>query len=255
MASPWAAGQRGTVFLLLGMLAWILAGFVGAAFAIAVLMGGSILPRLLLGTAAMPEPSHIAIVLAGASGFQATLLFGAQWSGRRSSGDGRWNGLGVRPVLRKARIAGLCVATTVWLAGFIILMGMFPALRAFARSVTPDVLAGLGDGGPWIVAMRLGLVVFLAPVSEELFFRGWLWEALQRRGHAIATTALLTALPWLLLHGIDSPGRILFLLPAAAIFSLARHWGGGVLASLAAHMTNNLTAVTMQAIPVIFGYK
>jgi hypothetical protein len=93
-------------------------------------------------------------------------------------------------------------------------------------------------------------VAVLAPVSEELFFRGWMWEALRQRGYAVVTTGFLSAVPWLLLHGIDSPGRILFLIPAALIFSLARYVGGSVLASLAPHMTNNLAAVL---VPLIGG--
>jgi membrane protease YdiL (CAAX protease family) len=63
----------------------------------------------------------------------------------------------------------------------------------------------------------------------------------------------VTALPWLLLHGLDSPARVVFLIPAAVVFSLARHQGGGVLASLIVHVTNNTAAVAMQAIAVLVG--
>jgi membrane protease YdiL (CAAX protease family) len=91
-------------------------------------------------------------------------------------------------------------------------------------------------------------------VSEELFFRGWLWEGLRRRGQTMFMTACLTATPWLLLHGIDAPGRILVLLPTAVIISFARYYGGGVRASLAVHMTNNGAAVLMQTVSVLFGH-
>jgi hypothetical protein len=141
----------------------------------------------------------------------------------------------------------------VCLLSFVLLAARIPALREFAKSVTPDIMARLGEGGPLAVLMKVTLALILAPLSEELFFRGWLWEALRRRNHAVLTTACVTALPWLLLHGLDAPARIVFLIPAAVVFSLARHRGGGVLASLIVHVTNNTTAVLMQAIAVLVG--
>lgn len=247
------AERRGTVFLLLGMLAWVAAGFAGAVVVAAVLAFGSVLVHRLFGLASVPPPSELVYVLVGATGFQGTLLLGALWQGRRAGGGDRSVGLGVRRVRRLGRVALLCMVMVVWLLAFVLLAARLPALREFAKSVTPDVLSGLGDGGPAVVLLKVALVLLLAPVSEELFFRGWLWEGLRRRGHTVMTTAWLTALPWLLLHGIDSPGRILFLIPAAVVFSFARHQGGGVLASLAVHMTNNTTAVVMQAIGTLFG--
>lgn len=249
------AERRGTVFLLLGMLAWVVAGFAGAIVAAAVLGFGSVLLRQFLGLGFMPAPSPLVYVLVAATAFQGTLLLGALRQGRRTGGGDRCAGLGVRPIRRAGRIALLCAVMIIWLLAFVLLAARFPALRDFAKSVTPDVLSGLGDGGPAVVLLKLALVVALAPVSEELLFRGWLWEALRQRGHAVTTTACLTAIPWLLLHGIDSPARILFLIPAAVVLSLARHQGGGVLASLAVHVTNNAAAMFMQAMSALFGQQ
>ncbi len=248
------AERRGTVFLLLGMLAWVVAGFVVALIAAAVLGAGSALQRRLSGVAGDPAPDQLIYILIAAAAFQGTLLLGALWQGRRAGDGDRRVGLGFfLPVNRPGRVVWLCAVMIIWLLAFILAAEAFPALRDFAKSVTPNVLTGLGDGGPVGVTLKVVLVVVLAPLSEELFFRGWLWEALRRRGHAIITTAGLTALPWLLLHGIDSPGRILFLIPAAVVFSLARHQGGSVVASLAVHVTNNTAAVSMQALSTWFG--
>jgi membrane protease YdiL (CAAX protease family) len=247
------AGQRGTIFLLFGMMAWIVAGFAGAVAVAAALAFGSMLLRRSMGLAV--EPAQLAYVLTAATAFQGVLLLGAVWQGRRTGHGDRCAGLGVRPIAHGGRVALLCAVMIIWLLAFVLLAAALPALREFAKSVTPDVLSGLGEGGAVIVMLRVALVAVLAPVSEELFFRGWLWEALRQRGHAVMTTAGLTAFPWLLLHGIDRPGRILFLIPAAVVFSLARHQGGGVLASLAAHMTNNTTAMFMQAIAASSGQQ
>jgi membrane protease YdiL (CAAX protease family) len=248
-------GQRGSIFLLLGVLAWIAAGFAGALLSAGALGLGSAVLRMVLGPAAFLSPGQLAYVLVGASGFQGTLLLGAMWQGRRAGGGDRPAGLGIRPVRHVGMIVLLCAAMIGWLMSFVGLAATFPALGEFAKTVAPDALSDLGAHGPGIVVLKVALVTVLAPVSEELFFRGWIWEALRRRGYAIAMTAGLTAVPWLLLHGIDSPGRILILIPAAVVFSLARHIGRSVLASLAVHMTNNMTAVLMQAVAVLFGQE
>ena len=244
------AGQRGTIFLLLGMLAWIVAGFAGAVIAAGLLGAGSILIRNILGLAT-PSPDRIVYVLIAASGFQVTLLLGALWQGRRA---GLSDGIGARSIRHVGAIILLSAAMIAWLMTFLLLAAAFPALREFARSVTPDVLSGLGEGGPVAEVLGVALMVVLAPVSEEVFFRGWLWEALRQRGHTIGAIVALTVTPWLLLHGIDSPGRIVFLIPAAVAFSLARYLGGGVLASMTVHVTNNVTAVLIQTISVLSGH-
>lgn len=235
------------------MLAWVVAGLLGAV-AIAALLGvGAALLRQFLGYGFVPEPSLLVYVLAGSTAFQVTLLLAALRQGRLSGHGDRHVGLGIRPIRHGGRVALLGIAMIVCLLGFVLLAARLPALREFAKSVTPDIMARLGEGGPVALLVKVALAVVLAPLSEELFFRGWLWEALRQRGHAIITTACLTALPWLLLHGLDAPQRIVFLIPAAVVFSLARQQGGSVLASLVVHVTNNTAAVSMEAIAVLVG--
>lgn len=245
--------RRGSVFLLLSMLAWVAAGLIGALLIATVLGFGAVLLRRGFGFSVVPEPSLLVYVLTGSVAFQGTLLWGALQQGRRL-GNGNWRaGLGVRPIQHIGRVALLCIVMIVCLLGFVLMAARMPALREFAKSVTPDIMARLGEGGPFAVLLKVMLAVVLAPLSEEMFFRGWLWEGLRQRGHAFFTTACLTALPWLLLHGLDSPARVVFLIPAAVVFSLARQQGGGVLASLVVHVTNNTTAVLMQTLAVLFG--
>ena len=248
-------GQRGTLLLLLRMVAWIVAGLGGAIATAAMLGFGSVLLRRWTGFAIVAGPGRLLPVLFAATVFQGVLLLGAFRQARHAAAGGLREALGVRPIRHGGRVALLCTVMIIWLMAFVLLAAALPALREFARSVSPDILSGLNNGDPITVSLQVSLVVVLAPVSEELFFRGWLWEALRRRGHSVATTAGLTVLPWLLLHGIDSPGRILFLIPAAVVFSLARQQGHGVLASLAVHVTNNAAAIAMQAVAVWFGQR
>jgi membrane protease YdiL (CAAX protease family) len=235
------------------MLAWIAAAFVGAVVTTAAFAFVSTALNGLSGHA-ISMPSTLILVLAGAGGFQGTLLLGALSQGS-SAGGGVWRvGLGFWPLRRPGLVIGLCALMFGWLTTFLLLLASIPALREFARSVTPEVLSGGLNGNVLAILARLLLIAVLAPVSEEFFFRGWLWEALWRRGYAPVTTAILTAVPWLLLHGVDSIWRVLVLLPAAVIFSVARHLGGSVRASLAVHMTNNGAAVVFQTLATWFGH-
>ena len=236
---------------MLGMLGWIVAGFGGALAATAILGAGSAVVHMLPGAAALSSPDKVVYVLIASSGFQATLLLAALWQTRRSGGGNRRASLGIRPIRHPGIIVLLCATMMALLFGFVTLVALFPGLRAFAESVTPSVLSE--DSSPVVLGLKIMLVAVLAPVSEELFFRGWIWEALRQRGQSVAMTVCLSIIPWLLLHGIDSPGRILFIIPAGLIFSLARHVGGSVLASLSLHVTNNGTAVLMQLLSMYFG--
>jgi membrane protease YdiL (CAAX protease family) len=241
-------GRGGTLFLLLGVLGWIAAGFVCALISAGVIAGGFAVLHEVPRFSAVPAPGKLLYILIASVVFQATLLLGALRQGRRA-GEGDWRaGLGIRAIRHPGVVALLCGSMVCALVGFIGLVTIYPGVRAFAESVTPHLLSDQDHDAPGPRIIKLGLVAVLAPVSEELFFRGWMWEALRRRGRGILPTAVLTMIPWLLLHGIDSPGRILFVLPAAVIFPLARYVGDSVLASLSVHMTNNMAAVLLQFI-------
>ena len=245
------AGWRGIGLVFLGMAAWIVAGFLGALLAAGTLGTGAVLVRM--GVPGLSMPKALGYVLVGATGFQGTLLLGALLQGRRAGAGSAWVGLGAGPIRRKWVVARLCGLMLLWLLVFMLLLATYPALRAFVKSVTPDVLKGGGGDSVAFLFARIFLVAVLAPLSEELFFRGWLWEALRRRGVRPAMTACATAIPWLLLHGIDSPWRIAMLVPAALIFSLARLWSGSVRGSLAVHVTNNGAAVLIQTLTSLLG--
>jgi membrane protease YdiL (CAAX protease family) len=100
--------------------------------------------------------------------------------------------------------------------------------------------------------MQFLLIVPVAPIAEELFFRGWLWTAL-RRSWGVWPTAVCTAGMWLAVHALDAPARVLMLLPMAVLLSLARYYGNSVRASLAVHIVNNATASVIQLAALLFG--
>ncbi len=88
------------------------------------------------------------------------------------------------------------------------------------------------------------LIVVLAPLTEELFFRGWLWTGLSHTWSP-RKVFLATAIPFLLLHIPGGLYRPLTLLPATMFISLARHCCGGIRASILVHAMNNLAAMAL----------
>ena len=68
-----------------------------------------------------------------------------------------------------------------------------PALREFAKSVTPEILSGLGEGGPGVLALKVGLVMILAPVSENSFSAVGCGKPAPARPRSLQRSLVLTA--------------------------------------------------------------
>ena len=80
----------------------------------------------------------------------------------------------------------------------------------------------------------LALLV-MAPVAEELFFRGWLWERLRSRWSE-PVVGLVTGCLFAAAHHYAAP----LILPAAAALTLVRTHCGGLRASMLLHFGMNL---------------
>ena len=95
---------------------------------------------------------------------------------------------------------------------------------------------------PWLNAFTIFLIVILAPVSEELFFRGWLWTGLQRHW-GFWPTAAVTSVLWLVGHVANGLWQPILLIPVAAALALARQLGRSVRAPIAIHVIYNFFAI------------
>lgn len=85
------------------------------------------------------------------------------------------------------------------------------------------------------------LVCVVAPVCEELFFRGYVFGSLRRYG--LVPAALVTGLAFGGVHVVSSPAG--FIVPLAAlgvILCLVREWTGSLLPAMALHAVNNSIA-------------
>ena len=116
--------------------------------------------------------------------------------------------------------------------------------RGMARlgGLIPPALLERALAGEEQFSRRLGgvlsfLVVFVAPLCEEIVYRGLLWGAVERRwGRWVAL--VVTTVVFALAHLEFT--RIPLLLVVAIPIALARLYSGGLLASIVAHQVTNL---------------
>ena len=187
----------------------------------------------------------LAYALPATAGLQAMLLL-ADFRQGRSLGHGNLlAGLGAGPMRRHGIIVLFVLLIIAWVLAYIVAISEFPAIADRLASDVPAALALPESPGILLLLVRLLLIAAVAPLAEELFFRGWLWTAL-RRSWGVWPTALCTGSLWLAVHALSGAARVPILIPAAILLSLARHYGGSVRASLPIHIANNTTAVMVQ---------
>ncbi|MEN3265547.1 MAG: protease family protein [Pseudonocardia sp.] len=118
-----------------------------------------------------------------------------------------------------------------------------PASLVYVSIVGQDASSAVGDvfgpirTGPVLAALVLVTVVFVAPLCEEIVYRGLLWggvERLANRWVAFGVTTLLFAMAHF--EFTRTPLLLVVALPIAA----ARLYTGRLLPSIVAHQVNNL---------------
>lgn len=128
-------------------------------------------------------------------------------------------------------LAAFFVLSTVW----------FAAVHSSGRE--PEVLKDIGaDSGTLGILAACALVSVLAPICEELLFRGFMFRALSNwRGPWPA--AVITGIVFGLVHGLSAPA--VDLVPLAFLgFVLCAiyHFSGSIYPCIAVHVINNAVA-------------
>ena len=123
--------------------------------------------------------------------------------------------------------------------GLFLIGAIYGLLLELVGIPIPDVAADLKDAFPWIW-MLVVLAVVLAPLGEELYFRGRFYDlVLNHAGHTAAV--LLTSTAFGLVHFMP------LLFPAYVAFGMVlvalRRLSGGLVAPMLAHAVNNSVAV------------
>ena len=96
-------------------------------------------------------------------------------------------------------------------------------------------------------ALLILLAVVIAPLSEELFFRGVLFRSVRDR-HGFWPAALASAIPFGIVHYVPSPAIDALVLQLTMVFTgIGLAWvyerRGTIVASMAAHMAFNIVGV------------
>jgi membrane protease YdiL (CAAX protease family) len=149
--------------------------------------------------------------------------------------------LGLRRPLRSS--LGLAAAAYL---GYVAIALVYSALvRPEQEDVTRDL--GLGSGAFGTIAAGL-LIVVAAPISEEIFFRGFIFGGLRRR-LSFPGAAVLSGVIFGLFHftGPDSIGVV----PQLAFLGFALAWlyeeTGSIYPPIAVHAVNNALAFAILA--------
>lgn len=182
----------------------------------------------------MPSGVLIALTFAQDIGFILAPLLMAGW-------------LATRP---KAEDFGLAPPARPWIAGllllgvyfaFVAISGIYVELGGFeAEDQLPDEL-GVDESTVNLVLV-LFLVVVMAPVAEELLFRGYVYRAL-RNGTGVWVAALVSGLIFGGIHLGSSPTEFIPPLMLLGVgLALLYQWTGSLYAPVALHAFNNSIA-------------
>src|SRR5690606_22087105 len=144
--------------------------------------------------------------------------------------------------LRRMTLAAIGLACLGWFVYVLISAGLAPLLDPEQEDVTRQL--GTDESSVLSVAAAGLLIALAAPLSEELFFRGFMFAAL-RRSLSLWPAALISALVWASLHlGSGNLGVVIQL----AVFGVVLAWlyerSGTLWAPIAAHTINNAIAFT-----------
>ena len=108
---------------------------------------------------------------------------------------------------------------------------------------TPEVIAevanNLKEGSGSAFYLTLFIICILAPIFEELVFRGALWSYVSRRIN-LNFAFILTTILFAVAH--QSPVHIAGVLPLSLWLGLVRYKSGSILPCIFAHSLNNMIA-------------
>jgi hypothetical protein len=112
--------------------------------------------------------------------------------------------------------------------------------EVFSTEHLEEMADMLVDGSSADRAMGMALVLLVAPFAEELIFRGFVWDCLEREWGRNAAW-LLSSFAFALYH--FDPLHVVSVLPLSLLLGALRLRTGSIVPAIAAHFGNNLLAV------------
>lgn len=143
-----------------------------------------------------------------------------------------------------------------------LVLGIVSLLALIIAFITVQVLLGINGGSKEVEAsyraakaagvlpLLLIHVIVVAPVTEELFFRGFLHRGWAPSWLGISGTIVVTAALWAVLHQQYNVLGILFIFAMGLIYGWLRQRSGSTLLPMVLHTLNNVVATGSVAIQV-----
>ena len=149
---------------------------------------------------------------------------------------------GIGEILRRLGARAFRPKALLWMGAAIVVYLVFAALYS-ALIVEPhqkDIAEGFGG-----VPIQVLLIVILAPISEEVCFRGMLFSGLRERLPRIAA-ALISGLIFGGLHGLTGLTAVPPLMLFGVLLALLYERTGSIVPGILLHMLNNAVALLGQ---------
>ena len=145
--------------------------------------------------------------------------------------------------LRRPERSALRLAVAAYIAYFAFAIAYSTLVNPHQKDLTRDL--GYGDGAAASITAGV-LIILAAPISEEIFFRGFLFGGLRRR-LPFAIAAVISAAIFGAFH-YTGPGS-LAVLPQLAMLGLTQAWlyerSGSIYPTMGVHIINNALAFTL----------
>lgn len=182
------------------------------------------------------DASHFTVF---ATALQGLAFLGTALALARSRGPLRARDFGLQP----ARVKRIVLWTIAVGAGYFLFLALYSQLVNLEADTTPEKL-GADNGDAGIAGLVLAAVL-LAPVVEEIFFRGMIFRSL-RNGIGVILAAAISGAFFGLLHwDFATVERLLQVIPLIVFgiaLALLYAWSGSLWGSIVLHGTNNAIA-------------
>lgn len=215
----------------------------GVLIAIGLLLAGTIVVAIFdpeLDSEAGRDAAQLVVALA---------LGGTALGFAVSDARGMLGGAFERLGLTRLAISAIGLAALAWLA----YLGVAAVLSPLLSPEQEDITRELGtDEGSLVSIVAAGLlIVIAAPLSEEMFFRGFVFSGL-RRSTSLWPAAFVSGLIWGSLHlGAGNPGVAIQLSIFGVILAWLYERSGTLWAPIIAHAINNSIAFTLLVTDVL----
>jgi membrane protease YdiL (CAAX protease family) len=165
------------------------------------------------------------------------LFLGACWRARQLGDVAA--GMGDAPIVHPRRLVWICAGAAGYAAALGGVAGVAARHGSAVAATLGDYLGQTADASLSARLLAAVHIVVLAPLVEEMFFRGWLWQGL-RLTRGTAAAGWLTAALSLGYEGLDGGWPLLLaLLPPTALITASRALCGSIRASALTHLAGN----------------